>query len=159
MGSEREAQFRKLAADHPSSPMVHFSLGKLLLGERRYAEAVESLRTAVSLQKDYAAALVALGDALAGAGRRDEARQVLERLIGQSSDWARLDEYLVSFVVEPSLARTVFASSFASTLELVREGLMEVHQQAAFAPLYVRKGSHSGRGNGDADPSGVAAPL
>jgi segregation and condensation protein A len=91
-----------------------------------------------------------------------EAREVLERLIGQSSDWARLDEYLVSFVVEPALARTVFASSFASTLELVREGLMEVHQQAAFAPLYVRKGSHAGghadRGNGDADPSGVAAP-
>lgn len=58
--------------------MGHFSLGKLLLDERRYAEAVESLRAAVSLQPDYAAALVALGDALAGAGRRDEARQVLE---------------------------------------------------------------------------------
>ncbi|HUM11504.1 MAG TPA: tetratricopeptide repeat protein [Myxococcaceae bacterium] len=78
MGSEREEQFRKLAADHPSSPMVHFSLGKLLLDERRYAEAAESLGRAVSLQPDYAAALVALGDALAGAGRRDEARQVLQ---------------------------------------------------------------------------------
>jgi segregation and condensation protein A len=61
-----------------------------------------------------------------------EAREALERLIGKSSDWARLDEYLISFVVEPSLAPTVFASSFASTLELVREGVMEVHQQAAF---------------------------
>jgi len=78
MGSEREAQFRKLAADHPHSPMGHFSLGKLLLDERRYAEAVESLRAAVALQPDYAAALVSLGDALAGAGRKDEARQVLE---------------------------------------------------------------------------------
>ena len=68
-----------------------------------------------------------------------EARETLERLIGQSADWTRLDEYLISFVVEPSLAPTVFASSFASTLELVREGVMEVHQQAAFAPLYVRK--------------------
>ena len=61
-----------------------------------------------------------------------EAREVLERLIGQSSDWARLDEFLISFVVEPSLAPTVFASSFASTLEMVREGVMEVHQQTAF---------------------------
>src|SRR6516162_4500276 len=68
-----------------------------------------------------------------------QAREVLERLIGQSSDWARLDEFLISFVVEPSLAPTVFASSFASTLEMVREGVMEVHQQGAFAPLYVRK--------------------
>jgi segregation and condensation protein A len=85
-----------------------------------------------------------------------EAREALERLIGQSSDWARLDEYLISFVVEPSLAATVFASSFASTLELVREGLMEVHQQVAFAPLYVRKRQQAA--NGVADSNGVAAP-
>jgi segregation and condensation protein A len=67
----------------------------------------------------------------------------------------RLDEYLISFVVEPSHAPTVFASSFASTLELVREGLMEVHQQAAFAPLYVRKRPQTA--NGVAQPDGVAA--
>jgi segregation and condensation protein A len=84
-----------------------------------------------------------------------EARDVLERLIGRSADWSRLDEYLITFVVEPSLVTTVFASSFASTLELVREGLMEVHQQAAFAPLYVRK--RQSTANGVADP-GVAAP-
>lgn len=85
-----------------------------------------------------------------------DAREALERLIGQSSDWARLDEFLISFVVEPSLAPTVFASSFASTLELVREGVMEVHQQAAFAPLYVRKRQQAE--SEVADPDGVAAP-
>ena len=79
MGSEREAQFRKLVADHPESPMGHFSLGKLLLEERRYVEAVESLQKAVSLQADYAAALVALGDALIGAGRPVQARSVLQQ--------------------------------------------------------------------------------
>jgi segregation and condensation protein A len=85
-----------------------------------------------------------------------EAREALERLIGQSSDWTRLDEYLIAFVVEPALAATVFASSFASTLELVREGVMEMHQQAAFAPLYVRKRAEPE--NGVTDSSGVAAP-
>ena len=68
-----------------------------------------------------------------------EAREALERLIGQSTDWARLDEFLMAYVVEPSLAPTVLASSFASTLELVREGLMEMHQQGPFQPLYVRR--------------------
>src|SRR5438046_3672509 len=57
-----------------------------------------------------------------------EAREALERLIGQSSDWARLDQYLLSYVVEPSLAPTVLASSFASPLEMVREGVREVRQ-------------------------------
>jgi segregation and condensation protein A len=89
-----------------------------------------------------------------------EARETLERLIGQAPDWTRLDEYLIRFVVEPSLAPSVFASSFASTLELVREGLMEVHQQGAFAPLYVRKRPAARAGqDGVADPAGVAAPT
>ena len=85
---------------------------------------------------------------------------MIERLIGQSPDWTRLDEYLISFVVEPSLVPTVFASSFASSLELVREGLMEVHQQEAFAPIYVRKRQVAEKAaeNGSAAPDGVAAP-
>jgi segregation and condensation protein A len=68
-----------------------------------------------------------------------EAREALQRLIGVSTDWSRMDEFLVAYMVEPSHAATVFASSFAATLELVREGHAEVHQQAAFAPLYIRK--------------------
>jgi segregation and condensation protein A len=68
-----------------------------------------------------------------------EARNALERLIGQSSDWSRIDSYLISYVVEPSLAATVFASSFATALELVREGLAEIHQKETFAPIYMRK--------------------
>ncbi len=85
-----------------------------------------------------------------------DAREALERLIGQTSEWARLDEYLISFVVEPSLMPSVLASSFASTLELVREGVLDVHQQAGFAPLYVRKRPEPG--TGVADLPGVAAP-
>jgi segregation and condensation protein A len=68
-----------------------------------------------------------------------EARVALERLIGQSTDWTRIDEYLIKYVVEPSTAATVFASSFASALELVREGLADIHQHQAFAPIYMRK--------------------
>jgi segregation and condensation protein A len=86
-----------------------------------------------------------------------EAREAIERLIGQSTDWSRLDKYLIAYMVEPSLAPTVLASSFASALEMVREGVMEVHQHAAFAPLYVRKRQGAPPRNGDADP-GVAAP-
>jgi segregation and condensation protein A len=75
-----------------------------------------------------------------------EARTALERMIGQSSDWARVDSFLISYVVEPSLAATVFASSFASALELVREGLAEIHQKESFSPIYMRK-RMGGNGN------------
>jgi segregation and condensation protein A len=68
-----------------------------------------------------------------------EARASLERLIGIADDWSCLDEYLLSYVVDPSQKATVFASSFAAALELVREGEMELNQKEAFAPLYFRK--------------------
>ena len=68
-----------------------------------------------------------------------EARASLERLVGIADDWSCLDEYLLSYVADPSQRATVFASSFAAALELVREGDMELNQKEAFAPLYFRK--------------------
>jgi segregation and condensation protein A len=69
-----------------------------------------------------------------------DARSMLERLVGTSSgEWGRLDEYLLAYAVEPAMRATALASSLAATLELVREGAMEVHQSAAFAPIYLRK--------------------
>jgi segregation and condensation protein A len=56
-----------------------------------------------------------------------------------ADDWSCLDEYLLNYVVDPSQKATVFASSFAAALELVREGEMELNQKEAFAPLYFRK--------------------
>jgi segregation and condensation protein A len=81
-----------------------------------------------------------------------EAREALEKLIGRATDWCALDEYLIAYMVEPSLAATVRASSFAATLELVREGRMEIHQHAAFSPLYVRKRQDQGDGGAASEP-------
>jgi segregation and condensation protein A len=75
-----------------------------------------------------------------------EAREALERMIGVSMDWSPLDQYLAAYLTDPSLRATVLASSFAATLELVREGQLEVNQHAAFAPLYVRKRHSTGQG-------------
>jgi segregation and condensation protein A len=45
----------------------------------------------------------------------------------------------VTYVLDPSQKATVFASSFAAALELVREGTLDLHQKEPFAPLYFRK--------------------
>jgi segregation and condensation protein A len=79
-----------------------------------------------------------------------EAREAIERLIGLAVEWCAFDEYLIAYMVEPALVTTVRASSFAAALELVREGRMELHQQGAFTPLYVRK-----RGDQRVDETGV----
>jgi segregation and condensation protein A len=77
-----------------------------------------------------------------------EAREALERLVGQSMDWSPLDQYLIAYLVEPAMVATVLASTFAAALELIREGQMEAHQQGAFTPLYVRK-----KPNADGSPA------
>ncbi|HUN98778.1 MAG TPA: ScpA family protein [Bradyrhizobium sp.] len=68
-----------------------------------------------------------------------EARASLERLVGLTEEWSCLDDYLLKYVADPAQKATVFASSFAAALELVREGDMELNQKEAFAPLYFRK--------------------
>jgi len=73
-----------------------------------------------------------------------EARAILQRLVGMTGEWSRLDEYLIAFVVEPSMRATVFASSLAATLEMVREGAVEMQQSGAFAPIYVRRRADAG---------------
>jgi segregation and condensation protein A len=67
-----------------------------------------------------------------------EAREALERLIGQWSDWVTLDGYLLRYIVEPSMRPTVMASALSAMLEMVREGRAVVRQDRPFAPLWVR---------------------
>ena len=54
-----------------------------------------------------------------------EARAALERLVGAMNDWAAMDEWLADYLAEPSMRRSVKASSFTASLELAREGVLE----------------------------------
>jgi segregation and condensation protein A len=68
-----------------------------------------------------------------------DAREALERLMGQMKDWAPLDSYLIQYAVAPEMRRSVSASAFASALEMVREGQLELRQDKAFDKLWMRK--------------------
>jgi segregation and condensation protein A len=68
-----------------------------------------------------------------------DARKTLEKLAGEIADWALIDDLLLEHVVHASMSRSVRASTFAAALEMVREGIFEIDQQGAFAPLRLRK--------------------
>jgi segregation and condensation protein A len=68
-----------------------------------------------------------------------DARGELERLLGMSLDWAPLDRLLVEFLVEPEMRRTALASSFTASLEMTREGALEVRQEKPFGTLLIRR--------------------
>ena len=68
----------------------------------------------------------------------DEAREALTRLIGTIDDWTPIDGFLFRYALPPAERRGARASAFAASLELVREGTIELRQSDAFAPLYMR---------------------
>jgi segregation and condensation protein A len=69
-----------------------------------------------------------------------EARAILTRMIGDITDWTALEHYLLRYMTNPGERATAIASAFAASLELVREGKMEIRQEGAFQPLYMRRG-------------------
>lgn len=69
-----------------------------------------------------------------------EARNRLEKLVGESTGhWVQLDLFLHQYLSQGEETKTVIASSFGATLEMAREGVVELQQESPFAPLYVRK--------------------
>ncbi len=66
-----------------------------------------------------------------------EARDLLGTVIGSLADWAPMHIFLSPYLTTEASA-TVTASAFGASLELVREGQIDLRQTEAFAPLYIR---------------------
>lgn len=69
--------------------------------------------------------------------------QALERmrpLIGFAATWTDISTYLPEgFTSDPARLRSATASTFAASLELVKEGKAEIRQDDTFAPIQVRR--------------------
>ena len=77
-----------------------------------------------------------------------DARTILTRMIGEMTDWTALDHFLLRYLSEPEERATAIASSFAATLEMVREGRLEIRQEGAFQPIYLRRGVNADAAKG-----------
>lgn len=69
-----------------------------------------------------------------------DARELLTQMIGDIVDWTALEQYLLRYLASPAERVTAVASAFAASLELVREGKLEIRQDGAFQPIYMRRG-------------------
>ena len=67
-----------------------------------------------------------------------EAREAITRLVGVAVEWTEFDSWLIAYCVDPKMRRTARASSFSAALEFAREGMIELRQDLAFAPIWVR---------------------
>ena len=67
----------------------------------------------------------------------EEALLRIERLLGAKLEWSEIRSFLPE-TQDPGFRKSALASSFVATLELARQGRVELDQAAPFAPLFVR---------------------
>ncbi len=119
--------------------------------KRGQGEDITRIRTV-----SYSATLLDLMQGYARIRTRDEFRpfvmdrdavftmeQALERmrpLIGFAGAWTDMETYLPDgWDMDPARRRSATASTFAASLELVKEGHVEIRQSQTFAPIHLRK--------------------
>ncbi|WP_173931509.1 ScpA family protein [Chelativorans sp. Marseille-P2723] len=117
-----------------------------------YSATLYDLLTAYASQRQRRA-ITNVQIAKRGVWSLKQAREILVRLAGTLPDWATLDSFLVAYLSQPEERATAVASTFAASLELVREGALEIRQAAPFAPIYMRSGSRLRRDGGAYDIS------
>ncbi len=110
----------------------------------------------VDVQREYAGNLIDLLKAYADRRQRKvvrqtytvkrqptwsikEAREALERLVGTMDEWGTFDMWLERYLATKETRRSVRASSFTASLELARDGRIEMRQDVAFNPIYMRR--------------------
>ncbi|SFR04317.1 segregation and condensation protein A [Poseidonocella sedimentorum] len=145
-------QLERLQAmrDAAAKLMARDQLGRDFFA-RGIPERVERVR-----KVEYTATVLDLMQAYARLKTRDDFRpfvldresvftmeQALERmrgLIGFAGTWTDISSYLPeAFSVDPKKRRSATAATFAASLELAKEGKVEIRQGATFAPIELRR--------------------
>ncbi|HTV67025.1 MAG TPA: ScpA family protein [Rhizobiaceae bacterium] len=135
----RDAASRLVNRNRLGRDVFQRGLPEMVIVEKRneYSATLYDLLTAYASQRQRQA-ITNVRIAKRGVWSLKDARDILERLIGTIKDWTTIDRFLIDYMSTPEERSTAIASTFAASLEMVRDGTIEVRQHAAFEPLYIR---------------------
>ena len=135
----RDAAARLVNRNRLGRDVFARGMPELVIVEKRneWSATLYDLLTAYAVQRQRQA-IDSVKIARRGVWSLKDARDILIRMVGAFRDWTALDQFLVEYLATPEDRATAIASSFAASLELIREGALEARQEAAFAPLYLR---------------------
>jgi segregation and condensation protein A len=68
----------------------------------------------------------------------EDARHRLEKMLGLIVDWSTIETLVPEGFEHGRKRRTGIASTLSASLEMARDGVLELRQMAPFAPLYLR---------------------
>ncbi|WP_304614751.1 segregation and condensation protein A [Paracoccus sp. (in: a-proteobacteria)] len=155
MAAHLAFQLERLAAMRQAAAQL---MGRDRLGLSRFARGAPET-VARTRRTQWQAGLIDLMRAYARLKTRDEFRpyafdrhdiftmeQALDRLrrmIGFTGQWTDLSVFLPDgWSDDPKRRRSATAATFAASLELARQGRLEIRQEQTFAPIHYRQKSH-----------------
>ncbi|MDO6669740.1 ScpA family protein [Paracoccus sp. 1_MG-2023] len=158
MAAHLAFQLERLAAMRHAAERL---MGRDRLGQTRFARGAPETVTRAR-RTEWQAGLIDLMRAYARLKTKDEFRpyafdrtdiftmeQALERLrrmIGFAGQWTDLAVFLPDgWSSDPARRRSATAATFAASLELARQGRLEIRQSDTFAPISYRERSHDDR--------------
>lgn len=68
----------------------------------------------------------------------DDALARLMSVVGEIPDWTVLSQFLPDTIGDDLMARSALAATFAASLELTRQGKVQLSQSGTFAPIFLR---------------------
>ncbi|MSP52357.1 MAG: segregation/condensation protein A [Alphaproteobacteria bacterium] len=69
----------------------------------------------------------------------EQATRRLTAMLGMALDWLVLEGFLPPELVDDFARRTAIASTLSASLELVRQGKLDIRQATPFGPIFLRK--------------------
>lgn len=69
----------------------------------------------------------------------DEALERLGRMLGIAVDWKSIAAFLPPGLAEPLAARSAMASTFVASLQMAKDGLLQLRQTESFGPIFLRR--------------------
>ncbi len=74
----------------------------------------------------------------------------LRRVLGDIPEWNRLFSFLPDELKDSLMTRAALASTFTASLEMVREGELQLRQEGTYGPIYIRAATGRTGGKGAA---------
>jgi segregation and condensation protein A len=79
----------------------------------------------------------------------EEATERLARMLGIAIEWASIAAFLPPGLTDPVKIRSAVAATFVASLQLTKDGLVQLRQTESFGPIFLRKRSDVPAGGDD----------
>ena len=89
----------------------------------------------------------------------EKALERIWRMLGETPEWVDLSSFLPDDIADPLVRRSAIASTFTASLELAREGKLNIRQDGTFGRIFLSANPDGNQPQSENDPDGENKPV